>query len=603
MAQPCSNRYRRQRRHSKFGGPRSAHLGALILIAAGLSPLLGGSPASAETATAASASCVPAGSTGLTAAMVQTTNLSGATVDASGCDIGIYVPPGTSGITITGVTVTGANDHGIFVQDASDITISNSTIENNGVAPTPGINENKAVELVGTSGSTVSGNTVTGNVADGGIGIADDGPQLDPAAPKPSASALFASSDDTVENNQISNNYKGCGIVLASYVPGAGVRTITAASNTITGTPGQFGPHGPVIGQIVVATDAPATTVSGITISGNTVSGSFLAGITLHANAPRDSISGTDIENNTLTANNWGDANGAPQTDAIALEVNPIPPPVTPVLSGTTISGNTITGQYVGVWQSWQVSGTVVSANSFSGERLLYTQPAPGGGYWEAAGDGGVFSFGDAGFYGSMGGQHLAAPVVGISQTRDQGGYILVASDGEVFTFGDATSYGSLRGKTLAAPVVGASITPVVSGPPGTPGTNGLGYWLVAADGGVFSFGDAGFHGSMGGQHLDAPVVGIAPTPDGLGYWLVAADGGVFSFGDAHFYGSMGGQHLDAPVVGIAPTPDGKGYWLYAKDGGVFSFGDAHFYGSMGGHRLNAPVVAGTATGSNGVSA
>ena len=35
------------------------------------------------------------------------------------------------------------------------------------------------------------------------------------------------------------------------------------------------------------------------------------------------------------------------------------------------------------------------------------------------------------------------------------------------------------------------------------------------------------------------------------GYWLVAEDGGVFAFGDAAFYGSMGGHHLNAPVVGM----------------------------------------------------
>jgi len=89
----------------------------------------------------------------------------------------------------------------------------------------------------------------------------------------------------------------------------------------------------------------------------------------------------------------------------------------------------------------------------------------------------------------------------------------------------------------------------------------------------------------------------MAPTPDGHGYWLVAADGGVFSFGDAGFYGSMGGKKLDAPVVGMAPTPDGHGYWLVAADGGVFSFGDAGFYGSMGGKKLDAPVVGGSAIG------
>ncbi len=65
------------------------------------------------------------------------------------------------------------------------------------------------------------------------------------------------------------------------------------------------------------------------------------------------------------------------------------------------------------------------------------------------------------------------------------------------------------------------------------------GYWLVASDGGIFAFGDAGFHGSTGSQHLNRPVVGMAVTPDGEGYWLVAADGGIFAFGDAVYKGSM----------------------------------------------------------------
>jgi hypothetical protein len=108
------------------------------------------------------------------------------------------------------------------------------------------------------------------------------------------------------------------------------------------------------------------------------------------------------------------------------------------------------------------------------------------------------------------------------------------------------------------------------------------GYWLSAADGGVFTFGDAHFYGSMGDVHLNAPVVGMAGTPNHAGYWLDAADGGVFTFGDAHFYGSMGDVHLNAPVVGMAATPDGGGYWLVASDGGVFTF-NAPFLGSLPG--------------------
>jgi hypothetical protein len=74
----------------------------------------------------------------------------------------------------------------------------------------------------------------------------------------------------------------------------------------------------------------------------------------------------------------------------------------------------------------------------------------------------------------------------------------------------------------------------------------------------------------------------MAATADGGGYWLVAADGGIFALGTAPFHGSMGGHTLNAPIVGMAATPDGGGYWLVAGDGGIFSFGNAPFAGSRG---------------------
>jgi hypothetical protein len=83
----------------------------------------------------------------------------------------------------------------------------------------------------------------------------------------------------------------------------------------------------------------------------------------------------------------------------------------------------------------------------------------------------------------------------------------------------------------------------------------------------------------------------MAATPDGRGYWLVASDGGIFSFGDARFYGSTGGFHLNRPIVSVESTPDGKGYWLVASDGGIFSFGDARYLGSTGSASLPRPVV------------
>ncbi len=79
----------------------------------------------------------------------------------------------------------------------------------------------------------------------------------------------------------------------------------------------------------------------------------------------------------------------------------------------------------------------------------------------------------------------------------------------------------------------------------------------------------------------------ILKTP---GYYIVASDGGVFTYGSANFYGSTGSMALNKPIVGIAATPDGKGYWLVASDGGVFSFGDANFLGSAADLKLNQPV-------------
>jgi hypothetical protein len=116
------------------------------------------------------------------------------------------------------------------------------------------------------------------------------------------------------------------------------------------------------------------------------------------------------------------------------------------------------------------------------------------------------------------------------------------------------------------------------------PTKSGNGYWIFGSDGGVFSFGDAAFYGSLPGLGVrpSAPVVGGATTPTGRGYWQCSADGGVFCFGDAQFRGSMGGQSLAAPVVTMGADPDTGGYWLGAADGGVFAFG-APFHGAATG--------------------
>ena len=164
-------------------------------------------------------------------------------------------------------------------------------------------------------------------------------------------------------------------------------------------------------------------------------------------------------------------------------------------------------------------------------------------------------------------------------------GYWLTASDGGIFSFGDAAFHGSTGDIALNKPIVAMAATPT-----------GHGYWLVASDGGIFTFGDAAFHGCTGAIALNQPIVGMAATPTGHGYWLAASDGGIFTFGDAAFHGSTGDIPLNQPIVGMAATPTGNGYWLAASDGGIFAFGDAAFHGSTGDIALNQPIVGMAAT-------
>jgi hypothetical protein len=248
-----------------------------------------------------------------------------------------------------------------------------------------------------------------------------------------------------------------------------------------------------------------------------------------------------------------------------------------------------------------------------------------GKGYWLAQSGGGVYGYGDAGFYGALpkgdGGLGItpASPISAIATTPDGGGYWLAGEDGGVYAFGNAKFYGSLPGQHVKPFGVVVGITP-------TP--DGAGYWLLGADGGVFAFGDAGFYGSTrtgvavttllattdgkgymalpangdapltagdatsarppGPMTLSALVSGGAITSDGNGQWEAGTDGGVFAVGDAGFHGSLPSSMIDpaAPIVAMAKTPDGAGYWLGGADGGVFAFGGAGYWGSAGGSRL-----------------
>ncbi len=136
-----------------------------------------------------------------------------------------------------------------------------------------------------------------------------------------------------------------------------------------------------------------------------------------------------------------------------------------------------------------------------------------------------------------------------------------ISADGSTVAFAStATNLAPGAGGNREVFARGLRPVPVASGPapsgpapsPSEPSGPDGGYWFVASDGGIFSFGRANFHGSTGATRLNRPIVGMAATPTGNGYWFVAADGGIFSFGDAPFLGSTGNLRLNQPIVGMA---------------------------------------------------
>lgn len=232
-----------------------------------------------------------------------------------------------------------------------------------GPAPSGCINEDKGIELVGTSDSTVSYNVVSHNHADGGIGVADDGP-TDPGAPNTKPGNLNGAKNDVVSNNLIIDNTNGCGIVIAAYNEGTPVENIQVFGNTVIGTaPGlnqPFPPQGSFIGQIVVATDGPFAEISNTHVVSNNLDGSELPGIVVHSNVFGDMITNTLIQGNIIADNGYypglpaigGNDPGISQgTTGIALiaEIGDNNTPA-PVLAQTNVSSNTILNDTNGVW-------------------------------------------------------------------------------------------------------------------------------------------------------------------------------------------------------------------------------------------------------------
>ena len=177
---------------------------------------------------------------------------------------------------------------------------------------------------------------------------------------------------------------------------------------------------------------------------------------------------------------------------------------------------------------------------------------------------------------------HLNKPIVGMAGTADSAGYWLVASDGGIFSFGDAPFYGSTGSHPPQPAGGGHGRRPRQR--------RATGWWPPTA--GSSPSATPRSTGRWAASTSTSPSWAWPPPRTAAGYWLVAADGGIFSFGDAHFYGSTGNIHLNKPIVGMTATPTAAATGSPPPTAGVFAFGDAAFYGSLGSVPQSRPIVA-----------
>ena len=90
----------------------------------------------------------------------------------------------------------------------------------------------------------------------------------------------------------------------------------------------------------------------------------------------------------------------------------------------------------------------------------------------------------------------------------------------------------------------------------------------------------------------------MTTTTTGNGYWLVALDGGVFTFGDAQYHGAPPAMSLDLSAVTVttsnaqvAPAGDAPHYWIFDTTGRALAFGSG-VDGLAGAASPSSSVVA-----------
>ncbi len=267
----------------------------------------------------------------------------GATINASGLLRGIFVNgsavTGLTSVHVDGFTIKNANLEGILVLNASTVTVSNNTVTNNNQAlvngnctqlpayePGEAQDCGEGIHLQAVDHSIVTSNTITGN--SGGILVSDDtGP----------------THDNLISFNTVYNNPYACGISLASHplAPTVAATTVQGVyHNTVYGNRAQNNGYSTGGGAGIGLFGAvPGAMTYGNVVVNNLVANNGHPGISMHAHIPGQNLNDNMIVGNTVVNN------GADTADATTPGPTGINIYAAAVVTGTTISGNSIQGE------------------------------------------------------------------------------------------------------------------------------------------------------------------------------------------------------------------------------------------------------------------
>ncbi|MBE3557898.1 MAG: hypothetical protein IMW89_01565 [Ktedonobacteraceae bacterium] len=272
------------------------------------------------------ASCTPTGymqdNINLTAAVVITTSgaVANQTIDATGCNIGVYFAPGSSGVVVNS-EIFGANYYGVLV-DAGNVTVVQSRIHDIHENPFNGTQHGEGVRIESLHSSRPAFGRIIGNQISAyqKNGIVVNGPL---------ASAF-------VMRNAVAGQGPTPIIAQNGIEVGRGARA-TVTQNTVQGN-SFTGPTNYVATGILVfggpCFGAPFTT--GTTVIGNTATGNDV-GVYL-ANLESDCVSSAATPTQIMVSQNTLRNDAVTNTSGARL--NTPPPNLYPYQAGVTDVGN-----------------------------------------------------------------------------------------------------------------------------------------------------------------------------------------------------------------------------------------------------------------------